>query len=319
MSFRTVLVIVLPIVCGVTAAIGVSAVVKGSPAVTQQPQETVPVVVAVAELGRFTNLTPDHVKIKDLPKELVPDGAINKAEDAYGRSVVVPMVKGEPILLRKVSEKGYHGIEPAIPKGMRAVTVLTANAAAGVAGFVLPGSKVDVTLTTSSATDPTSAKSWVLLEDIEVLASQQYVAAPGEKVSVGELHNVTLLVTQEQAMKVAFAQTRGGTIQLLLRTPDDKELVPQRVFEIADLYPRGTKTQPTVAEVVEKLKAPETKRVVYEEAGELTIMRGMSTSIIRTLPREVKQPVQKESTPTQTESTPAQMEPAPDQTGATLD
>jgi pilus assembly protein CpaB len=131
--------------------------------------------------------------------------------------VVVPMVKGEPLLQKKLSEKGFRGIEPAIQDGMRAVTVLTTNMAAGVAGFVLPGSKVDVILTLTDAGN--TASTFVLLENVEVLASQQFVAPPNEKLNVGDLQCVTLLVTKEQSMKVALAQSRGGNLQLVLRNP----------------------------------------------------------------------------------------------------
>src|SRR5438105_3288922 len=81
-------------------------------------------------------------------------------------------------------------------------TILTQNLSAGLAGFVLPGSIVDVLLTISTPTapnDPTGgAKTFVLLDKVEVLAVQQYVTTPDQnqaKVPAGEVQCVTLLVT----------------------------------------------------------------------------------------------------------------------------
>src|SRR6266849_2959286 len=172
MSLRTVLVVVLALVCGVTAAMGISALMRPNPvAAAPEPEvEKVDVVVAVADLGRFTTMTLDLVKVRMFAKDSVPTEAVSNVEDVLGRALLQPVVKGEAILDRKLGPKGFRGIEPAIPDGMRAVTIMTQNLAAAVAGFVLPGSKVDVMLTMSVASAPNDpaggAKTFVLLENV---------------------------------------------------------------------------------------------------------------------------------------------------------
>src|SRR6266851_3935568 len=119
MSLRTVLVVILALVCGVTAAMGISALMRPtSVAAAPEPkeEEKVPVVVAVTDLGRFTTMTPETVKVRMFAKDSVPTEAVGNVEDVYGRALLQPAIKGEAILDRKLALKSAgRGIEPAIP------------------------------------------------------------------------------------------------------------------------------------------------------------------------------------------------------------
>ncbi|HZT82504.1 MAG TPA: Flp pilus assembly protein CpaB, partial [Gemmataceae bacterium] len=208
MSVRTVLIVVLALVFGGSAAIGIGSFYK---APTAAPVDTVPVVVAAADVPRFSTVTPDLLRTRDFPKNLVPPGALTSPEEAADRVTYAPLVKDEPILDSKLAPKGAgRGMAAAIPKGMRAFTIQTPSISAGVAGFILPGNKVDVLLTVNGRANDANASTVTLLQGIEILAVDQLLEAPAEnKVSVKELRSVTLLVTPDQAAKLNLGQNKG--------------------------------------------------------------------------------------------------------------
>ena len=89
--------------------------------------------------------TAEMVELRPWPADFVPSGAILRVEDAVERAVWIPLIAGEPLADAKLGAKGAgRGIAALIPTGMRAVTIQTPNVSTGVAGFVLPGNKVDV-------------------------------------------------------------------------------------------------------------------------------------------------------------------------------
>jgi pilus assembly protein CpaB len=125
---------------------------------------------------------------------------------------------------------------PGIPKGMRAHTIQTPNVATNVAGFVLPGNRVDVQLVFTGNEGPGNMPaSLVLLQDVEILAVDQRVdAATDSKFDPNQLRSVTLLVTPDQSLKLTLAQNKG-TLQLSLRNPEDKALVSAQMAQLKDL------------------------------------------------------------------------------------
>ena len=126
-------------------------------------------------------VTHDVIKTHEYPRDLIPTGAILKAEDAEGRSAFTALVVGEPLLESKLSPKGQRGLATLVSGGMRAFTITT-NVASGVAGFILPGNKVDVLLTISNGgnNDNTGGGSTTtLLQNVEILAVDQRVEGAG--------------------------------------------------------------------------------------------------------------------------------------------
>jgi pilus assembly protein CpaB len=220
MSNRTLLVVLLALAFGTSAAVGVARLNRTTPQV-----ETVGVVVVARDTPRFTTLTPDIVKIQQYPKELFPPGSVTRIEDIAERVTDTHLVRDEPVVESRLAPKGAgRGMAAVIPKGMRAVTIRTPNIASGVAGFILPGNRVDVLFTIQShrSDDPTGGTSTkTITENVEILAVDQRVEAPSEnKVDAKELKSVTLLVTPEQAAEIDLAQT-AGTLHLTLRNPLD--------------------------------------------------------------------------------------------------
>ena len=179
MRFQSMIAAVLAVVFGGSAAVGVRQYVgRGA----TPPAETVSVVVAAMNIPRGMLVSPDLIKTRDYPKDLVPTGAILKKEDAQDRSAFTTMVMGEPLLESKLSPKGQRGLASLVADGMRAFTITT-NVASGVAGFILPGNKVDVLLTFNNGggNDFTGGGSTTtLLQNVEILAVDQKVEAPAE-------------------------------------------------------------------------------------------------------------------------------------------
>ena len=221
MSFRTVLIVVLALMFGGAAALGIN-VLRNQQAAGSGQDNTVPIVVATVDIPRYTTISTVMVKITQCPKELVPGGAINSLEDAVGRCVIQQIVKDEWVLDGKLAGKGMSGgMAPGIPPGMRAVAIPTPSIASGVAGFILPGNRVDVLMSGITTAHDVNFKG-PLVQDVEILAVGQLLDAPADrKVDLRVLTSVTLLVTPDQADTLAQAQT-GGTLLLTLRNPQDR-------------------------------------------------------------------------------------------------
>jgi pilus assembly protein CpaB len=226
--------VVFAIVFGGSAAVGVRQYVKQGP--TAQV-ETVSVIVAAVNIPRGVLVSTDLITTSNYPKDLAPTGAILKIEDVLNRSAFTTMVKGEPVLESKLSPKGQRGLASLVAEGMRAFTITT-NVASGVAGFILPGNKVDVLLTFASggSNDFTGGGSTTtLLQNVEILAVDQKVEAPlDNKVDSSNLRSVTLLVTPDQAAKLSLGQNKG-TLHLTLRNPVDKLAAKVRPTTVNDI------------------------------------------------------------------------------------
>jgi pilus assembly protein CpaB len=237
MSLRTILIVLLALVSGASAAVGVNRLRNQEPAVKP---ETVSIVVAVKDLPRAAKISSDALALREYPKDFVPTCALTRLEDATERYVYIPLSKDEPVLEHKLAAKGVGpGIASLIRKGMRAFTILTPSLASGVAGFVLPGDRVDVLLTVSNNllnNDPTGGGSTTtLLQNVEILAVDQRVEAPADnKVDAKDLRSVTLLVTPDQATKLDLGQNKG-TLHLSLRHPDDNLAADTRPATMAEL------------------------------------------------------------------------------------
>jgi pilus assembly protein CpaB len=223
-SARTILIAVLALTFGGSAAVGVNLLYNQAPAT---PTETVAVVVAANDIGRGTLITPDLITTREFPKNLVPVGALNRVEDVLERVAFHSLVKDETVLDTMLSAKNSKGgLAGIVPKGMRAFTIHTPQVASSVGGFILPGNKVDVLLTMASNNphDFTGgAVTTTLLQNVEILAVDQRLDAPSEnKVDPKNLQSVTLLVTPDQAAKLELGQNKGS-LHLTLRNPEDSD------------------------------------------------------------------------------------------------
>src|SRR5439155_21060636 len=150
------------------------------------------------------------------PEDAVPAGAFTKIEDllnSNGRRIVLTAIEAnEPVLAAKITGPGQRAtLSAALADGMKAVTVRV-NDVEGVAGFVLPGDRVDVTLTRQN--DKNAATSDVVLQNTKVLAIDQIADDRTDKPSI--VKAVTLEVDTAAAQKLSLAASIG-TLSLMLR------------------------------------------------------------------------------------------------------
>ena len=193
---------------------------KGNSPVVQATK-TQPVVIATTDLSLGAELKVEDLKVALYPQGQAPEGAFVRPDEIVGRGVIVNIVKNEPILPAKLASKeAGAGLPPVIPEGMRAVSVRV-NEVIGVAGYVLPGTRVDVLATASPTNDPKDITTKVVLANVQVLTAgtrMEQDQADGKPVQVTV---VTMSVTPEQAERLALASTEGK-IQLALRNPLDQ-------------------------------------------------------------------------------------------------
>ena len=185
--------------------------------------KTVGVVVAAAEIPFGSSIRPDQVVVAPWPKDRYPDDVLSDVKAAVGRIARREFVRGEPIVESKLltTEKNVGLLSLRIPQGLRAFTVRV-NEAVGVGGFLMPGARVDVVLTTTSSGQNGMRMAKIILEDIRVLAVGQTIEQKDNNpVSVG---TVTLAVTPEDAERLALA-SNDGSIHLVLRNFADSEKV----------------------------------------------------------------------------------------------
>ncbi len=192
----------------------------------QQPRpapamKTRPVVVAALDLPLGTQLKAEDIRIIQWPDSAVPAASFESGEGVVGRGLIAPMVQSEPILAGKLASKDAGaGLPPIIPSGMRAVSVRV-NDVIGVAGYVLPGTHVDVVATVNPTQQQTDVTSKVILTNVQVLTSGTKIEQDSDKGKPMEVSVVTLLVDPGEAERLTLASTEGK-IQLALRNPIDK-------------------------------------------------------------------------------------------------
>jgi pilus assembly protein CpaB len=216
---RVFLVFVLAVTCGGAFAYGTYRYIQQAPA-SAPSMATKPVVVAAASLNIGAEVRPEHVRIVEWPASSMPPAAFADASQVVGRGVIQPIVQNEPILPAKLASKEAGvGLPPVIPDGMRALSVRV-NDVIGVAGYVLPGTRVDVVATVNPTQQTTDVTSKVVLTNVQVLAAGTKIeqdADGGKPIAVSV---VTLLVNPAEAERLTLASTEGK-IQLALRNPLD--------------------------------------------------------------------------------------------------
>jgi pilus assembly protein CpaB len=187
--------------------------------------KTTHVVVAAANLTLGDELGADDVRVVEWPANSVPASAFHTADEVVGRGVIAPIVEHEPILPDKLASKDAGaGLPPAIPEGKRALSV-SVNEVVGVAGYVLPGTRVDVLATVNPSQNQTDVTSKVILTNVPVLAAGTKIERDGTDNKPIQVTVVTLLVDPTEAERLTLASTEGK-IQLALRNPMDTTAPP---------------------------------------------------------------------------------------------
>jgi pilus assembly protein CpaB len=198
----------------------------------------VPVVVAADDVQVGAKLDTHDVRIINLPATAVPPGAYTKATQVLGRGAVLPLSQGEFILPSKLAAlNAGAGLPSLIPQGMRAVSVRV-NDVVSVAGFVQPGTRVDV-LATGNEENGNDRQTTTVLENVAVIAVgkslDRSASAEGQAAPV-----ITLLVSPDDAQKLALV-SQEGRIQLSLRNPLDTKKGGIGATHSSSLYPGEAK------------------------------------------------------------------------------
>ena len=189
--------------------------------VTTVNAPTQPVVVAAADLALGTELKKEDLTVVNFPIGAAPEGSFKSPAEILGRGLIVSMVKNEPVLGAKLASKeAGAGLPPVIPEGMRAVSVRV-NEVIGVAGYVLPGTRVDVLATASPTNQSQDTTAKLILSNVQVLTAGTRMEQDQEKGKPMQVTVVTLLVYPEQSERLALASSEAK-IQLALRNPLDQ-------------------------------------------------------------------------------------------------
>ena len=220
MRSRIFAVLAIAVLAGGGLAYGTYNMISNQP-VKVQNVPTQPVVVAANDLALGTELKADDLRVVNFPQGQAPESAFARPAELVGRGLIVPIVKNEVVLPAKLASKeAGAGLPPVIPEGMRAVSVRV-NEVIGVAGYVLPGNRVDILATANPTNNSTDITSKVILANVQVLTAGTRMEQDQEKGKPMQVTVVTLLVYPEQAERLALASTEGK-IQLALRNPMDQ-------------------------------------------------------------------------------------------------
>ena len=184
--------------------------------VAEATADVVPVVVAALEIPFGMKIEGAQIKTVTMPRSYMPEGTYSKVEDVEGMIAAQAIFPGEAVLKGKVAEHmGGSTLAAVVNPEMRAVTVRV-NDVIGVAGFLLPGNRVDVL---ASRMENRRAQTRTLLQYVKVLAVDQTAATDQDDPVI--VRAVTLEMTPEQAEELVKAREEG-TIQLTLRNPVDE-------------------------------------------------------------------------------------------------
>ena len=176
-------------------------------------------VVAAHAIQPGDPVKPEDLQIQSWPGNHPLDGAQTAIAAVAGREALFPLAKGEPILDRPLSTPGSGvGLASKIPQGMRAVT-LRSDEVVGVAGFLIPGSHVDVLVTYHTSESPEPITATVLQNVVAIAAGHEVQPDPTGKPS--DVTVVTLLLTPEDVQRAVLASAQGQ-IHFVLRSGADQ-------------------------------------------------------------------------------------------------
>ena len=218
---RFFIVLVGALLFGLLAAVSVSRYLSSAQATTKEFNR---VTVAKVPIPVGTKLIPEQLMVVQFSKESTPDGAFESPDKLVGRVAVTNIAVREPVTETRLAPEGTAaGLSAIIPEGYRAMTVAV-NDVVGISGFIMPGTLVDVVV----VIDPQQSNgvqqgpiSKIVLQNIKVLANGQNIDKPENQRDANSVKSVTLLVTPEQAEKLALASSEGK-LQLVMRNSIDQ-------------------------------------------------------------------------------------------------
>ncbi len=176
------------------------------------------VVAAAVALQPGAPITAENLTEINWPVNVPLEGLIEKKQDVAGHVLMYAVAANEPVLQRDLAASASLGLAAKIPDGMRATAVKT-NEVTNIAGFIFPGSHVDVLVTLRTENTTESTETHTVLQNVQVLSTGTKMD-PDPNGKPENVNVVTLLVSPEQSEKLALAQNQG-TIHFVLRNGGD--------------------------------------------------------------------------------------------------
>src|ERR1043166_7101770 len=212
------------------------------------------VAVAAADIPVGERIQDKDVRIIQMPTDALPPNGFGSKKRLLGRGAVLPIAQGEFFIAGKnlAAENGGSGLPSMIPSGMRAVSVRV-NDGSAVGGFIQPRSRVDVLMTGTSASG--EAQTITVLKNVEVLANGTRLDRNSAAADSQNSPLITLLVSPDDAAKLALAMAQGR-IQLALRNPLDTSQAEVAAVGIHSLSPPQKPPMPTTVSHVKPKPAP---------------------------------------------------------------
>jgi pilus assembly protein CpaB len=191
------------------------------------------VVAAAVALQPGSPITADDLTEINWPENVALEGLIEKKEDVAGHVLMYAVEANEPVLRHDLAASSSLGLAAKIPDGMRATAVKT-NEVMNIAGFIFPGSRVDVLVTLKPDNNNTeSTETRTVLQNVQVLSTGAKMD-PDPNGKPDNVTVITLLVTPEQSEKLALAQNQG-TVHFVLRNGGDSASPDVRPIDMAEL------------------------------------------------------------------------------------
>jgi pilus assembly protein CpaB len=246
---RHLIVIGVAVLTAALASFGVYLTLKRMPVREVEVARTY-VVVAARALPTGVRVAAADLKLVPWPAGSMMPGSFSKAEDVVDRGLLASVVENEPFIDSKLAGRDAGaGLSSTIPQGMRAMSVKV-NDVIGVAGFLDPGTRVDLLVTIRRKDDSTSR---TVASNVQVLTSgtrgdQQRPKDAKPTAQSNSNAVVTLLVTPEDAERIALAQAEGQ-IMLSLRNPLDTQATESSGVRTAALFGQPAEPEPVVKAV----------------------------------------------------------------------
>jgi len=233
MSARTIIVIVLALVCGLCAAVGIQGIRRAPIDLAARPAAPVAmesVVVVAAPISQGEVIKADQVELREVPKGSAPPGVLNQPTTVVGRRAQIPMVQGDTLTERMLIATSAVSLGTRVQAGWRAFTIQAAGPSSSLAGSLERGDHVDVLFTRTAQAGPggqmVGSKATILLQNVEILAvNPKDDNAIANKVAPIEVLSATLSVRPQDAAILDQAQSTG-VLHLALRGREDKAVLP---------------------------------------------------------------------------------------------
>lgn len=250
---RLLLVVAIALVSATVASYAVYRAIALRPAGDHGPR-LIATLVAAQPIPAGTLVKSEMLRTVAWPADSQVPGSFTDARNVLDRGAIVAIGQNEPVTESKLAPKGAGaGLAPTIPPGMRGMSVRV-NEVVGVAGFVVPGTRVDVVVTFESRASQSDGLARVVVSNVQVLTAgtrydQEKARQDARPIPTSV---VTLLVSPEDAERIALAQSEGR-ITLTLRNPLDNAPTETSGIRMAGLM--GSPVAP-VQPAVERPAAP---------------------------------------------------------------